>query len=76
MATLKEYFDTDFSNTCILSHIGTYGKIDEVNIEIISRVHIDFTSNTKYLSYYIPENNDGIDIVLAILSNIDETISV
>lgn len=52
MATLREYFDADFRDVWKL--VKTF-QIEEggESVEFIGRVHLDFKSNSKYLSCYI-----------------------
>jgi hypothetical protein len=46
MATLKEYFDTDFQKVLNTGNTLTFSDpIDK--IDILARVHQDFDSNTK-----------------------------
>jgi hypothetical protein len=55
MATLPEYFDTDFpsvlnaASTLTISQGGS-----ATTFEVRGRVHYDFDSGTKYLSYFVP----------------------
>lgn len=75
MATLKEYFDTDFQkvlnvgSTLTLFH--TRGQTD-----IPTRLHQDFDSNSKFLSFYIPNTADNFQALLEILKNIDMALTL
>ncbi len=70
MATLKEYFDKDFSYI-LSTHQSqklnsTDGKID---IEVIARVHLDFNSNTKFISFFVPDSDRTFDICISLIKN-------
>src|SRR5260221_4149059 len=53
MATLKQYFDTDF-NRILSAHQPFLFESESENIEVICRVHYDFDANVTFVSYYIP----------------------
>lgn len=67
MATLREYYDSDFVRNGFASTtwqaLNSKGDVTE----IIVRVYEDFTSNAKYISYFIPEldtiNNSLFDLM-------------
>jgi len=61
MATLKEYFDTDFSDVLCMRRSLKIEAIEPKDIswpEIEYQVHFDFESCTKYISFYIPNCHD------------------
>lgn len=66
MATLRQYFDTDFNH--ILSVHKTI-RIDTLNCEseIIGRIHLDFNANCKFISYFIPESVNTLGICEALI---------
>lgn len=69
MATLKQYFDTDFSY--ILSMHNTYRYTSEQeSVEIIGRVHLDGYSNTKYISYFVPICNNILPLCASLISDL------
>jgi hypothetical protein len=53
MATLRQYFDTDFSRVLSANQPIKYSASDD-DVEVIARLHFDFDSNTKFVSYYVP----------------------
>ena len=54
MATLREYYDTDF--TRILNIGNTLSVANDIEtIDIPVRIHLDFDSSTKFLSFYLPK---------------------
>lgn len=79
MATLRQYFDTDFKHT--LSVHKTI-RIDTSNLEfeIIGRIHLDFNANCKFMSYFIPKSINTIGICEALIMDhqelVDELTSV
>jgi len=48
MATLREYFDTDFHKYLKVTNTMTLSSAKN-KINILTNVHQDFDSNTKYL---------------------------
>ena len=77
MATLREYFDTDFNKTFTVSNKLTITKSDlSDKLEVITNVHFDFDSNTKYLSFYLPENNFGIQALIDLIQNRDKALLI
>ncbi len=75
MATLREYFDTDFSKVLNLANILNVNGAD-FEVEIFVKVHMDFDSNTKYLSVYIPENSSHQKICKVIMQNLDPLLAI
>jgi len=69
MATLREYFDTDF-NKCMASHKPW--ELKDINGNqyepIIARISQDFDANAKYWSFYVPNGGDVGLYVNAILN--------
>ena len=58
MATLREYFDTDF-NRCLSVH-KPWGLKDASGRDhgsITARISQDFDANAKYWSFFVLENN-------------------
>lgn len=75
MATLREYFDTDFTsvlNVANTFHVEGDGSV----INCIGRVHIDFNSNTKYISCFIPEWDDPVGVSVGILNGLEQILSM
>jgi hypothetical protein len=75
MATLREYFDTDFSKVLKIAYRV---KLSNVNFseEVFVQVHKDFDSNTKYLSVYIGENSSHLEIYRGIINNLDQFLAI
>jgi hypothetical protein len=75
MATLKEYFDTDFQTT-----LNTGGGLafsnEETKIEIQVRVHLDFNSNTKYISCYIPHDEKSFQIIEGVVNSVNTILAI
>ncbi len=53
MATLRDYFDTDF-NRVLSSHKTWSFQVSDTNLEVIVRSHLDFDANARFASCYIP----------------------
>ena len=73
MATLREYFETDFPHS--LQVMGTLKVTQQTNeFEIKTRVHRDFVSNAEFVAYYVPANADMAGACEALLLNIDQAL--
>lgn len=74
MATLKEYFDADFATVISASHKLSVSSPDSaITVECIARVHIDFNSGTKYISYFIPPCSHFLQVCMTLISNLENT---
>jgi hypothetical protein len=70
MASLKDYFDTDFKNTLsVRSYLKMRSDKSSEEIEAVERVHLDFDSNTKYISYYVPQTTNIFDVCLSLIKD-------
>jgi hypothetical protein len=55
MASLREYFDNDFTNINNISNTVVNSQ-NLPAVEIQARLHEDFPGNSKYISFYIPKH--------------------
>jgi TIR domain-containing protein len=70
MATLREYFDTDF--TRVLNAADTFRlQNQDSTVEVRTRVHFDFDSNSKYLSCFLPECENPAGVIAGLLNSLD-----
>ncbi len=70
MATLKEYFDKDFSYALSAHQPQKLSSTTgETELEVIARVHFDFNSNTKFVSYYVPVLKNIRDVCASLIQN-------
>ena len=70
MATLKEYFDKDFSYILSTHQSQKLNSTDgTIDIEVIARVHLDFNSNTKFISFFVPDSDRTFDICISLIKN-------
>ncbi len=75
MANLKDYFEIDGSKTFCIRKDITAHLVDNVKFNFIGRLHLDFESNSLYVSFYI-EKNDTLDCPAAVaLSKFDEVVN-
>ena len=75
MATLRDYFDTDFArvlNTSTLLQSKLEGEI----VEFPVRVHLDFDANAKFLSCYLPASLCSAEICNGLLDQINELLTI
>ncbi len=75
MATLRQYFDTDFKHVLSGHRTRILGAPDG-NLEVVERLHFDFNSNTTYISYFIPANAHPYDACLFLINNTDLALSL
>jgi hypothetical protein len=61
MATLREYFGTDFPAVMTLASTLTISNKSSpaTTYNVPARVHLDFDSGTKYISYFVPSGPDS-----------------
>lgn len=71
MATLKEYYDADFSHTVSLNRSLEFKVTDLGNISIDTRIHLDFFTKAMFASFYIPHPELSIKQLTEIIDEID-----
>lgn len=77
MATLRQYFDTDFNRTLRVDQPRSFGiNKDKSSFEVIERLHYDYDANAKYISYYIPAVTDIVELCCYIIDNPDWALSM
>ena len=77
MATLREYFDTDFKHDLSVNQPKLVRSPDgDFELEIIPRLHYAFDANAKYISYFVPETDRLFDICLHLITNLDTALSL
>jgi hypothetical protein len=75
MATLREYFDTDFTRMLNAAEPLTV-EGGTTRLEVFPRVHLDFDSNTKFVSCFIPDTPDPLSVVVALLKSLDRVLAI
>lgn len=76
MASLKEYYDTDFPHVL---NVGTHievGKPQGETVRIHARLHYVFDAGTKFISYYVPKAIDQYSVILALLKDPQPTLGI
>ena len=72
MASLRDYFDTDFKYVLSAHRDWRLKSQDgKVDIEVLQRLHLDFDSYTKYISYYISQTGNVLKVCIALIENPD-----
>jgi hypothetical protein len=69
MATLREYFDTDFT-TLLKNSIEVPWQLNHEHGVLSVRVHLDFDSNVKFLSVFLPAGSCHGDVIKAALLDV------
>jgi len=62
MATLKEYYMTDFANA-ITRELSFQIKPDTDHYEINAKVGIETFSGAKFIAYYVPQHDDHLSLI-------------
>lgn len=76
MASLREYFDTDFPHVLnVAAPIEITGP-DKPLLTIQARLHYDFDSGAKFISYYIPETDNVGELIMELLKNPAPTLGI
>ncbi|HCK67217.1 MAG TPA: hypothetical protein DHW49_13220 [Anaerolineae bacterium] len=70
MATLKQYFDTDFNRILSVNQPFKYGASQETSVEVICRIHLDFDAAVFYISYYVPDFGRTKDLCLKLINDL------
>jgi len=76
MATLTEYYNSDFNRLLSTHATWKLKTVDGNEFEIIAKVHLDFDSNTKFLSFYIPPCSDCIGVIKSLLGKTDVALKI
>src|SRR5687767_5676417 len=75
MATLREYFDTDFTRV-VNSAQQAHWQSDGAEGDVPVRVHYDFDSNAKFLSCYLPARACRRAVIDAIVNDADQWLTI
>lgn len=69
MATLREYFDTDFKSMSVHVDWTAQDQSGTNKVTIRARIHQEFDGNAKYWSFFIPDAPDLLANVAAVLNS-------
>jgi hypothetical protein len=72
--TLRNIFDTDFSNQMTYGGEAESTDVDGTHVTISWLVVADFIARTKYLAYYIPRSPKTVNICAALTSGYQQTL--
>lgn len=70
MASLREYFDTDFTHALNVAQPLKIQFEKSPELEIQTRLHLDFTANAKYISCFLPAHPVPMAALIAVLKQI------
>jgi hypothetical protein len=70
MASLREYFDTDFTHVLNVAQPLKIQFEKSPKLEIQARLHLDFTGNAKYISCFLPAHPVPIAALVGVLEQI------
>lgn len=76
MAALNEYYNADFNRLLSTHATWKLQTIGKEEFDVIAKVHLDFNSNTKFLSFYIPQCTNSLEIIKVLLGKIDKAIKI
>jgi len=75
MATLREYFETDFARYLqVMGNLRLKQQTGE--LEIVTRVLRDLASNAEFIAYYVPRNGNMADACEALLINAEKALAI
>jgi hypothetical protein len=74
MATLREYFDTDFTRLLNLAQKMQWQSSGREG-ELTPRVHFDFESNATFVSCYFPESACTEPLIMEMLNETEELLA-
>lgn len=66
MATIRDYYNTDFNTMMIHADWSVSDKAGSNTATIRARVHQDWIGNAKYWSFYIPDTPDYLSNIVAL----------
>jgi hypothetical protein len=75
MATLRQYFDVDFSRLLKTSHAIRISN-GAVELEVPVSLHYDFDANAKFVSCFVPNSGNILSACVALLANVDKLLSM
>ncbi len=70
MATLKQYFDTDF-NRILSAHQPFLFQSKFESAEVICRIHYDFDANVTFVSYYVPTLKNLVPLCIQLIEDLN-----
>ena len=68
MATLKQFFDTDFK--LLSAHQPLMFESETERVEVICRIHYDFDANVTFVSYYVPALKDLVPLCVKLIEDL------
>ena len=71
MATLREYFDADFSHTVIMARAIQLPVSDIGDVQAESRIHLDFSSKALFASFFLENKALSTTQVVELIDQID-----
>lgn len=70
MASIRDYFETDFRHDLAISQERGLATLESGSkITVVERLHLDFNSRAKYISYFIPHSANTFDVCKALVHN-------
>jgi hypothetical protein len=69
VATLREYFDTDFKTMSVHADWQAADQSGNNKVVVRARIHQDFDANARYWSFFIPDATDLLANVAAVLNS-------
>lgn len=76
MATLHEYYLKDFSRLLSTHSDWTLNSTTKGNFVVTAKVHLDFDSNTFFISFYIPQLESEVSVFNLLLSKLNDVIKI
>ena len=68
MATLRQYFDTDFK--LLAAHSEWPVRSGKEQIQVVARAHYDFNAGVKFVSFYVPAVPNTLQVLAELLKKV------
>lgn len=75
MGSLRDYYEADYNYTLSVHRTRTF-TIAGADLEVHERLHLDFRSNAKFVSYFIPETPHAVVLCREIIAHPEWGLSV
>lgn len=72
MATLRQYFDADFSHSVIMASPIQLTVSDIGDIQVESRIHLDFSSKALFASFFLENKTWSTAQLVELIDQIDD----
>src|SRR5947209_8326539 len=76
METLRDYYEADYNYALSAHRTRTFTIAGATDLVVHERLHLDFRSNAKFVSYFIPETPHAVELCREIMAHPEWGLSV